>query len=136
VTVDSAKSVDAEFRKDPPPPSDEPPVITGMKVVPNPFVADPTPMQPRRLGAKIELSLSEQASVRFRVRRDPIRTSSKPGSGARAFTRSLPEGSSAVLFTGTFRKTLKPGRYQVIARAKDSIGQRSEKARAKFRLTA
>ena len=143
VTMDSARSVEAQFTKDPPPPSepdppppsDEPPVITGMKVVPNSFVADPRPMQPRQPGAAIELSLSEPASVLFRVRRDPIRKSSKPGSGARVLIRSLPEGASSVPFGSTFRKRLKPGRYQVIARATDSAGQRSERARAKFRVT-
>jgi len=92
-------------------------------------------MTKRRRGAQIDLSLSEAASVRFNVRRDPIRRSNGSGSGARVFTRDSPQGASSIPFSATFRKRLKPGRYQVIAVATDSAGQRSEKARAKFRVT-
>jgi hypothetical protein len=40
-----------------------------------------------------------------------------------------------VPFTGTLgRRTFKPGRYQVIARARDSAKQPSERVRAKFKI--
>ena len=127
VTVDAAKSVDARF-------TDDPPVIASLEVSPRSFSPDPTPVKPRKLGATLTIDLSEQASVRFRVRRSPARKSGNPGSTARVFTRDLPAGTSSIPFSGTFRKTLLPGRYQVIAIATDSAGQPSEKARAKFQV--
>lgn len=125
VKLDEAASVDAAF-------ADDPPAITSLGVTPSSFSPDPTPIKPKQLGATLEVGLSEKASVRFRVRRSPARKSGKPGSTARVFTRDLERGDSSLPFSGTFRRTLKPGRYQVIARATDSTGQRSEKARAKF----
>lgn len=125
VKLNDAASVDAAF-------ADDPPVITSLRITPSSFAPDPTPVKPKQRGATLEVGLSEQASVRFRVRRSPARKSGNPGSTARVFTRDLELGESPVPFSGTFRRTLKPGRYQVIARATDSAGQRSEKARAKF----
>lgn len=125
VKLDEAASVDAAF-------ADDPPAITSLGVTPSSFSPDPTPIKPKQLGATLEVGLSEKASVRFRVRRSPARQSGKPGSTARVFTRDLEGGDSSLPFSGTFRRTLKPGRYQVIARATDSTGQTSEKARAKF----
>ena len=127
VKLDAAASVDAAF-------TDDPPVITSLRVTPSSFSPDPTPVKPKQLGATLEVGLSEKAQVRFRVRRNPARKSGNPGSTARVFTRELEQGESSIPFSGTFRKTLKPGRYQVIARATDSAGQRSKRARTKFRV--
>jgi hypothetical protein len=129
VTINATKTVDAGFTAD-----DPPPVITSLEVSPRSFTPDPTPIKPKNLGSTLEIGLSEKASVRFRVRRDPVRKSGNAGSTARVFTRDLGEGKSSISFSGTFRKTLKSGRYQVIALATDSAGQNSEKARAKFRV--
>ncbi len=133
MTLDDHKSVSAQFTADQKP--DDPPVITSLEVTPNSFSPDPTPIKPKKLGATLKIGLSEDASVRFRVRRSPARKSGNPGSTARVFTRDLEQGESAIPFSGTFRKSLAPGRYQVIARATDSAGQRSAKARATFVVT-
>ncbi len=118
--------------------TDPPPVITGLKVVPKSFAASgkATPLN-RTAGAKIKLKLSEDAKVRFRVRQDPARRNGgPPPKSPRSFTRQLSEGASSVPFTGKLGKAaFKARRYKLIARARDSAGQRSERVSAAFRIT-
>lgn len=124
---------------DPPPPVDPPPVITALKVSPKRFVASPKPTAlARKRGARIKLTLSEDASVRMRIRRDPPhRNGGPPPRRPRAFARILGEGANSVPFTGTLGSNgFRPGRYLVIARATDSANQQSERVKAKFRIVA
>lgn len=120
--------------------SDPAPVITDLKVTPNRFAASgsDTPANGKRRGTTVDLSLSEDARVRFRIRKDPPRREGgPPPRRLRKFNRNLESGASSVDFTGTLgKKTFKPGRYVVIARAVDSGDQRSDRVTAKFAITA
>ena len=118
--------------------SDVPPVITDLKVTPKRFAASGQDTPAKQRGAEIDLTLSEDADVRFRIRKDPQRRNGgPPPRRLRKFTRSLESGASSVPFTGTLgKRTFKSGRYVVIARAFDSADQRSERVSAKFRITA
>jgi hypothetical protein len=121
----------------PPPPSDEAPVITDFRVSPKAFEASDelTPLE-RRKGSAIELTLSEDAEVRFRVRRKNRR----PGGDSRpptfrVFTRDLGEGANSFPFTGYLAKRpLGPRRYVLIARATDDQGRRSGRETTGFRI--
>jgi hypothetical protein len=75
--------------------------------------------------------------VRFRVRRDPSRKGSdSPPKYPRVFRRSLADRRNSVDFTGTLgKRTLKPGDFRLIARARDSGGQASERVRTRFEIT-
>ena len=120
-------------------PQDPPPSIDALSVAPRSFVASAHPTAiARKRGATIEVSLSEDASVRMRVRRNPPRRGGgPPPKHPRRFTRSLSEGANSVPFTGTLgNHTFRPGRYLLIARAVDSADQRSEKVAARFRIKA
>jgi hypothetical protein len=130
------------YTVDPPPPDpptpDPPPVITSLQVVPESFAASgsATPLV-RAKGAQIELTLSEDAKVRFRIRQNPERRNGGPAPrNPRSFTRNLNEGANSVPFTGRLGKAaFKPRRYKLIARARDSAGQRSARVDAAFRIT-
>jgi hypothetical protein len=113
-------------------------VITRLQVVPKSFAALGSVTQLERAkGTQIELTLSEDARVRFRVRQAPIkRLGGPPPKRPRSFTRNLSEGANSVPFTGKLGKAaFKPRRYKLIARARDSAGQRSARAKAAFRIT-
>ncbi|MFN8152256.1 MAG: PKD domain-containing protein [Solirubrobacterales bacterium] len=120
--------------------SDPAPVVTDLAVTPKRFPASggDTPANGKRRGAEIDLTLSEDARVRFRIRQDPQRRDGgPPPRRLRKFNRNLDSGAGSVPFTGTLgKKTFKPGRYVVIARAVDSANQRSERVTAKFAITA
>jgi hypothetical protein len=117
---------------------DPPPVITNLKVSPKRFAADPdpTPLFARKGGAKIKLTLSEDAKVRFRVRSDPPRQDGGPDpANPHVFKRQLSEGENSLAFTATLgKRTFSAGKYLLIARARDSTGQASERVTAKFRV--
>ncbi len=125
------------FTVDTAPPPDPPPVITDFRVTPQQFVAsgESDPLE-RAAGGTIELTLSEDATVRFRLRREPPdRSGGPPPKNPRTFTRQLEEGANSVPFTGTLgERTLKPRRYTLRARARDSADQRSEWVSTKFRV--
>jgi 6-phosphogluconolactonase (cycloisomerase 2 family) len=114
-----------------------PPVISRLAVTPRKFRASgrPTSLE-RRRGAHIKITLSEDASVRFRVRRDPPdRTGGPPPRSPRVFDRQLAAGSNSVAFTGKLgKKKLKPRRYTLTARATDADGLRSAKTVTRFKV--
>ncbi len=113
------------------------PGITHLRVRPRSFVADPAPTSlARARGALIKISLSESAKVRFRIRHDPPRRQGgPPPRHPHVFKRRLQRGESSVPFTATLgQRTFSPGRYRLIARARDSANQPSKRVTAKFRI--
>ena len=117
--------------------NDPVPEITDLRVRPRKFVADPAPTAlARERGTRIKISLSEPAKVRFRIRRDPPRREGGPRPRKpHVFKRRLQRGANSVAFTATLgKRTFSPGRYKLIARARDSAHQASERVTAKFRL--
>jgi hypothetical protein len=116
---------------------DLPPVISGLVLTPPRFKpgAGDTPLE-RRAGTSIGLTLSEDASVRFRIRRDPPRPSTgRPAVHPKAFTRQLSEGANAVPFTGRLAgRAFKPGKYTLFAKATDARLQKSERLQAAFTI--
>ena len=113
------------------------PEITHLRVRPRSFVADPAPTPlARARGARIKISLSEPAKVRFRVRHDPPRhQGGPPPRDPHVFKRDLHQGENGVPFTATLgKRTFSPGRYTLTARARDSANQPSERLTARFRI--
>jgi hypothetical protein len=124
------------FDAQPPPPP--PPVIGGLAVDPKKFAAsgESTPLKPAT-GAEIRLTLSEDATVTFKVRREqPARRGAPTPENPRTFRRDLSQGASAIPFTGTLGNfTFKPRHYTLTARARDSSKQPSERVSTGFRIT-
>ena len=122
-----------------PAPPDLPPMITSLKVKPKSFSADstPTPLSKARSGATILVTLSEDATVKLRIRANPPRrTGGHVPAHPRAFERQLSEGKNSVPFTATLGdRTFKPGKYVLIARAHDSADQPSDRVQAEFKIT-
>ena len=140
LNMDQARSATATFTSDPVPP-DEGPRITSLAVTPKAFQAsdDSTPLTRARKGTRIEITLSEGASVRFRVKNGKPSGDGTapppPPERPRTFDRSLDAGKSTVAFSGRLvERRLEPGRYRLVARATDSAGQLSEKVTARFRV--
>ncbi len=141
----------------PPTADTTPPVITGLRVSPSSFRAGTS--APARIsatrkavkGATVSLTLSEAATVTFtaerlttgrRVGGRCVRTTSKNRRRARC-TRATPAGGSVSLalaaganrvrFAAKLRSALAPGRYRLVAAARDAAGNRSKaSARAAF----
>ena len=113
----------------------------------------------RRHGAKIRFRLSRRATVRFAVQRPRPgvrvrvrgrnrclpRTKRNLSRGRRRCTRyrrvrrfarrNRAEGLNVLRFSGRFgRKSLRPGRYRLVATAVDGTGERSRPARTGFRV--
>ena len=86
-----------------------------------------------RRGTRVRFSLSEAATVRFRIaRRVPVQ---RVGS----FTRHAPAGAGAVRFRGRLRlggrlRALRPGRYRLTLVATDAAGNSSAPTRLRFRI--
>jgi DNA-binding beta-propeller fold protein YncE len=115
---------------------DSPPVIEHLAVTPHSFASDQASTPLSKGGAQIKVTLSEDAKVRFRVRHDPARSNSGAYPSPHVFKRQLAEGKNSVSFTATLgKRTFAPGRYVLIARARDDAGQPSERATAKFEIT-
>lgn len=114
-----------------------PPAITRLELVPDSFSASshPTPLE-RTRGSAIRLSLSTAATVAFRVRRaSPVGAGGPPPKNTRRFKRDLGAGRSSVPFSGTIGDlTLRPGRYRLTARARDSLKQPSQRVTTTFRI--
>jgi len=115
---------------------DPAPKIERLEVSPRSFAADGqrTPLA-SKAPATIRVKLSEAANVRFRVQRSPRRRSGGRAKHPLVFKRQLEQGVNAVGFTGTLGgRTFRPGRYSLIARARDAGGQASKRVRADFRI--
>ena len=131
LTLDSDETVAAAF-------ADPAPAITGLGLSPDAFEVGSADTPPsRRAGSEIGLTLSEDAGVRFRIKRDPKRPATgSPPRNKRSFRLDLAAGRSSVPFTGRIAgRALKPGKYKLLAVAHDPAGQASETARARFRIT-
>jgi hypothetical protein len=118
-------------------PTDPPPVITQLSVTPRRFPSIERTALSRPKGATVKLTLSEDALVRFRVRRDPpLRSAGRPPKNPRTFTRRLEQGAGSIPLRGTLGEgeTLEPHRYTLKAVATDSAGQRSDPAVTGFRV--
>lgn len=112
----------------------DPPVITGLSMRPRSFaVAD---RRAGRSGSSIEIVLSAESTVAFRVRRArPARTGGAPPKHSRRFKRALGAGESSVPFSGRLGGfTFRPGRYRLTARARDSLKQPSQRVATSFRI--
>ena len=133
------------------------PTITGLRIRPSSFragtsaVARISATRKAVKGATVSLTLSEAATVTFtaerlttgrRVGGRCVRATSKNRRRARC-TRAAPAGGSVSLalaaganrvrFAGKLRRALAPGRYRLIATARDGAGNRSAApARAAF----
>ena len=105
-----------------------PPVITGLEVVPSIFTVAG--------GAEINLTLSQDATVAFKVRRaPPLNGGGPPSKHTRRFKRELTAGANSVPFNGTIGNfTLRPGRYTLTARARNAIKQASDRVSTTFRI--
>ena len=117
-----------------PPP---PPVITEFRVVPKRFAASDEPTaSSRKAPARIKLTLSKDATVVFKARRKPpANVGAPPPKNPRRFKAQLSEGQNSIPFTGKIGDLkLKPGRYRLRARARDSHDQWSERVSTTFRI--
>jgi DNA-binding beta-propeller fold protein YncE len=121
----------------PPNPPDPPPVITKLAVNPKSFSADPTATPLDKSGTNILVTVSEDATVKLRIRANPPRKGGGPTPAQpHVFRRQLLQGDNTVPFTATLgNRTFAPGKYLVIARARDSADQLSDRVQAKFTVT-
>ena len=125
----------------PPPKPDDPvtvrPEVDDLRLIPKRFRARSRRTPRRATGTTIGFSLTEPATVHFRVRRDPPRKNGgPPPRHSHRFTRELDGGFHGVAFTGRLDgRTFKPGRYQMIVRAIDAHGESSDRVVAPFRIT-
>jgi streptogramin lyase len=101
------------------------PTIQGLALSPEAF----------RVGrrAKLRYRLSEDASVRLVIRR--VRSRKRHSHRAGTLTRTGVQGRNVVRFSGRIgRRPLRPGRYRLIATARDGAGNVSRPKRATFRI--
>jgi hypothetical protein len=113
-----------------------PPEIVDLRLKPRKFVAGGKQTPLRAAGTRIRFTLSEAATVHFRVRRDPPRKNGgPPPKHSHRFTRELDAGKQRVRFTGTLDgRTFKSGPYLMYARAVDDTGVGSAEESAPFRI--
>jgi hypothetical protein len=136
-----------------------PPVLRSLRVTPRRFAVDRRgPLATRRRarrGATIRYRLSERATVVLAIERRSVgrrvrgrcRKATRKRRGARRCSRFRRvggfrdrgrQGRNRIRFSArlTRRKSLRSGRYRVVARAIDSAANRSRRARASFRVVA
>jgi hypothetical protein len=107
---------------------DKVPAITKMSVTPRRVRFDGGhSVSLSRRGPVVRVSLSEAATIRFRMTGKHFR--------ARTFLVQRNGGASRVRIPRKIRKRLDRGRYRITAIATDSIGQVSEVKRTSFRVT-
>ena len=115
------------------PPPDPAPVLSRFRLVPSRFLVARRPRASvrRRGGTQIRFRLSEPARVKLTVQRR------RHGHWVRSGRFSV-QGKAGVnrrRWAGRLRrKALKPGRYRMLATASDTAGQKSARARARFRI--
>jgi hypothetical protein len=110
------------------------PAITRLRLRPRSFaVAD---RRAGRTGSSIEIGLSAESIVAFRIRRArPARTGGPPPKHPRRFKRALGAGENSIPFSGRLGSfTFRPGRYRLTARARDSLKQPSQRVATTFRI--
>ena len=127
VAMDQARNVTATFE----------PTVTALSITPKSFPTSnaDTPLSRlvRKRGAKISVSVSGDALVRFWIRRQPNRKGPKI---TYSFTRKLTAGDHLVGFTGKLSgRSYSPGRFILRATATDeSTGYVSAPASTGFRI--
>jgi hypothetical protein len=127
VTTTNETTPTAEFGSNPPTSSDSiAPAIARLGLSPPAFhAARSGPALAAAIGAQVSMRLSEPATVTFRV--------SRPVAGRHRWTllrgrimRSLPAGVNALRYRGRIAgRTLRPGRYRLLVRARDAAGNLS-----------
>ena len=109
------------------------PAITRLGLSPPAFrAARSGPALAAAIGARVSMTLSEPATVTFRV--------SRPVAGRQRWTllrgrilRSLSAGPTALRYRGRIAgRTLRPGRYRLLVRARDAAGNLSSQRRTTF----
>jgi hypothetical protein len=128
------------------------PAISRLRLSPASFrAARAGPALAALAGTRLTLSLSEAAKVTFRVERlvpgrlvgGRCRAPTSRTRDSRPCTRrlplrgriarSLPAGASGLRYRGRLAgRTLRPGRYHLLARARDAAGNLSQQRRAAF----
>jgi hypothetical protein len=85
------------------------------------------------VGTRVAIRLSEAATVTFRVVR--IRPDGSRVRLRGKIVRELAKGTTHLRYRGRLNgHRLKPGRYRLVARARDAAGNLSAARRAKFRI--
>jgi hypothetical protein len=118
-----------------PPPDVLAPAIAFLRLDPTRFRAARSgrAMSAALAGTRVSLRLSEAATVTFRVvriRRDGTRVRLRG-----RIVRELAKGTTHLRYRGRLNgHRLKPGRYRLVARARDAAGNVSTFRRAKFRI--
>ncbi len=111
---------------------DPAPVLSRLRLVPSRFrVARRSRATRRRGGTQIRFTLSEAARVELRIQRR------RRGHWVRAgrFALKGAAGANRRRWSGRLkRRPLPAGRYRLVASARDPAGQRSARARARFRI--
>jgi hypothetical protein len=109
------------------------PAITRLGLSPPAFhAARSGPALAAAVGARVSMTVSEPATVTFRV--------SRYVAGRQRWTllrgriaRSLPAGANALRYRGRIAgRTLRPGRYRLLVRARDAAGNLSSQRRTTF----
>ena len=114
-------------------PTDSAPVLSRFRLVPRRFLVARRPRSSarRRGGTQIRFRLSESARVKLTVQRR------RRGHWVRAgrFAVQGKAGPNRRRWSGRLhRKALRPGRYRMLATATDAAGQKSARARVRFRI--
>src|SRR4029077_1017333 len=131
----------------PAPPAGTAPAITGFKAAPAKFrVKDGGAVVSRRRshqGTKLKLTLSDPASVAFKVEKCKRPRGKGKGKGCahpvvvHTFKRDLRQGASSLPYSGRYRRGgkppfLKPGSYRVSAAPTGATGKVGATAQARF----
>jgi hypothetical protein len=118
-----------------PPAPNSTPAIEGFSVTPRKFASGGPTKLNRAKAPTVNLTLSEDAEVTFRVRGAPRKNLARAERKTRKVTVELSEGANSLPLEDVLGgKALKPRRYTLKAVATDSAAQRSKPASAKFRV--
>jgi hypothetical protein len=110
------------------------PALTRLRLLPSRFrAARSGPALAALAGARLGLTLGEPATVTFRVAR--VTASGRLVRLRGLARRALPAGRSTLRYRGRLAgRTLRPGAYRLLVRARDAAGNVSPQRRAAFRI--
>jgi hypothetical protein len=156
VTMDASRSVNAAFELSPPTSGGDgvPPSIARLRLVPTVFrAARRGPELSAAVGTRVSLTLSEPATVTFRVSRLApgrrvggrcVRPTARNREARRCtrsvrlrgrIVRKLASGASRLRYRGRLAgRRLRSGRYRLLVQARDAAGNRSAVRRVGFRI--
>jgi hypothetical protein len=108
------------------------PAITRLGLSPAAFHAAPSgPALAAAIGTRVSMTLSEPATVTFRVVR--LTRSTRWTLLRGRIVRALPAGPNGLRYRGRIAgRTLRPGRYRLLVRARDTAGNLSSQRRTAF----